>query len=83
VTIYKKPIARVREIDTYKATKERDKDGHPIMAHTGKATVRTAYCEEHKRETTQFNGVNENGWIFYCRGGEDGISHNLMADPAK
>ena len=38
----------------------------------GKAT-RTGYCAKHSRSTTSFAGVNEYGWVFFCRGSHDDV----------
>ena len=52
----------------------------PVPA--GWETIRSAKCPN-GRETSDFRGVNSNGWIFFCPGKTgDHPSHSFVVDPA-
>lgn len=58
-----------------------DAGGHVVTK--GKEAIRTAYCQEHSRPTTNFLGVNEHGWIFRCSFTNEGRkeAHSFLARP--
>lgn len=58
-------------------------DGKKV--HVGEETIRSAFCPNHERTTSNFEGVNSNGWLFRCPGvpGEPETAHRFVAQPAE
>ncbi len=75
-TATKRPQAIAWEEPVYETT--------PLgeQVRTGMCTMRQANCRSHKKRTRDFCGVNEHGWIFYCRADADTESHWFVAEPA-
>ena len=72
VTTTQRPRATQSTREVYRTDRgQRDKDGKPLRVHVGTETVRTAQCQTHPKQgpSSQFVGVNVNGWIFRCPGG--------------
>ena len=75
-----KHVARQFERDVWRKGKALDKEGKRIEEHAGTETIREGVCEQHGGASTQFQGVNEHGWIFSCSGRgagakQDGVPH--------
>lgn len=70
-----------RERDVFKRDKYRkDNLGKPLKVHVGREVVRTAQYEDQTHPpTSNFEGVNAAGWIFFC----GSCNRRFVAVPAK
>lgn len=42
-----------------------------------------AYCPAHETRTSDFQGVDHQGWLFRCKEGKSHLSHIFHAKPSK